>query len=77
MPSDPRSNLARSPVLAARLWAAASLCEAMCACGELDSALQRAGQNGSASYIEIVTDEFAAPPLPQKLHDSRDTLYAH
>jgi indolepyruvate decarboxylase len=46
-------------------------------CGELDRALQQAGQNASASYIEIVTDEFAAPPLPQKLHDSRDTLYAH
>jgi len=46
-------------------------------CGELDQALQQAGQNGSASYIEIVTDEYAAPPLPQRLHDARDTLYAH
>jgi indolepyruvate decarboxylase len=45
-------------------------------CGELDQALQQAGQHGSASYIEIVTDEYAAPPLPQKLHDARDTLYA-
>jgi len=45
-------------------------------CGELDQALQQAGQNGSASYIEVVTDEYAAPPLPQKLHESRDTLYA-
>jgi indolepyruvate decarboxylase len=45
-------------------------------CGELDQALQRAGQNGSASYIEVVTDEYAAPPLPQKLHENRDTLYA-
>jgi indolepyruvate decarboxylase len=45
-------------------------------CGELDQALRQAGQNGSASYIEVVTDEYAAPPLPQKLHDSRDTLYA-
>ena len=45
-------------------------------CGELDQALQQAGQNGSASYIEVVTDEYAAPPLPQKLHENRDTLYA-
>jgi indolepyruvate decarboxylase len=45
-------------------------------CGELDQALQQAAENGSASYIEVVTDEFAAPPLPQKLHESRDTLYA-
>jgi indolepyruvate decarboxylase len=45
-------------------------------CGELDQALQQAGQNGSASYIEVVTDEFAAPPLPQKVHDNRATLYA-
>jgi indolepyruvate decarboxylase len=45
-------------------------------CGELDQALQQAAQNGSASYIEVVTDEYAAPPLPQKLHEARDTLYA-
>ena len=46
-------------------------------CGELDLALKQAGQNGSASYIEVVTDEYAAPPLAQKMHESRDTLYAH
>jgi indolepyruvate decarboxylase len=45
-------------------------------CGELDQALQQAGQNGSGCYVEVVTDEFAAPPLPQKLHENRDTLYA-
>jgi indolepyruvate decarboxylase len=45
-------------------------------CGELDQALQQASQNGSASYIEVVTDKYAAPPLPQKLHESLDTLYA-
>jgi indolepyruvate decarboxylase len=45
-------------------------------CGELDQALQQAGQNGSASYIEVVTDEYSAPPLPQKLHENRDSLYA-
>jgi indolepyruvate decarboxylase len=46
------------------------------ACSELDQALQQAAQNGSASYIEVVTDEYAAPPLPQKMHESRDSLYA-
>jgi indolepyruvate decarboxylase len=45
-------------------------------CGELDQALQQASRNGSASYIEVVTDEYAAPPLPQKMHENRDTLYA-
>ncbi|HTZ91755.1 MAG TPA: thiamine pyrophosphate-binding protein [Streptosporangiaceae bacterium] len=45
-------------------------------CSELDQALQQAGQNGSASYIEVVTDEYAAPPLPQKMHENRDTLYS-
>ncbi len=45
-------------------------------CGELDQALRQAGQNGSASYIEVVTDEYAAPPLSQKLHENRSTLYA-
>jgi indolepyruvate decarboxylase len=45
-------------------------------CGELDKALQKASQDGSASYIEVVTDEYAAPPLPQKMHENRDTLYA-
>jgi len=45
-------------------------------CGELDKALQQASQHGSASYIEVVTDEYAAPPLPQKMHENRDTLYA-
>jgi indolepyruvate decarboxylase len=45
-------------------------------CGELDEALKQAGQNGSASYIEVVTDKYAAPPLPQKLHENREALYA-
>ncbi len=45
-------------------------------CGELDQALQQAGQSSSACYIEVVTDEYAAPPLPQKMHENRDTLYA-
>jgi len=45
-------------------------------CAELDEVLRQAGQNGSASYIEVVTDKYAAPPLPQKMHENRDTLYA-
>jgi indolepyruvate decarboxylase len=44
--------------------------------GELDQALQQAGRNGFASYVEIVTDKYAAPPLPQKLHENLGTLYA-
>jgi len=46
-------------------------------CAELDQALEQASQNVSASYIEIVTDEYAAPPLPQRLHENRATLYAY
>ena len=44
-------------------------------CGELDLALKEAAQNVSASYIEVVTDKYAAPPLPQRLHESLATLY--
>jgi indolepyruvate decarboxylase len=42
----------------------------------VDGALLQAGQSSSASYIEVVTDEYAAPPLPQKMHENRDTLYS-
>ena len=45
-------------------------------CGELDEALKEASQNGSGSYIEVVTDKYAAPPLPRKMHESVATLYA-
>lgn len=45
-------------------------------CSEFDQALQQASQNGSGSYVEVVTDKFAAPPLVHKVHESRDTLYA-
>jgi indolepyruvate decarboxylase len=45
-------------------------------CGELDEVMKQAGQNGSGAYIEVVTDRYAAPPLPQKLHENRSTLYA-
>ena len=45
-------------------------------CGELDQAMRQASQNGSGAYIEVITDKFAAPPLPRKLHESVATLYA-
>jgi indolepyruvate decarboxylase len=44
-------------------------------CGELDEALSRAGQDGVAAYIEVVTDTFAAPPMSLKLHENLKTLY--
>jgi indolepyruvate decarboxylase len=34
-------------------------------CGELYEALKEAKPDGSGSYIEVVTDKYAAPPLPQ------------
>ncbi len=45
-------------------------------CGELDQALSVAERRDSAAYIEVVTDTYAAPPLPKKLHDSVKTFYA-
>jgi indolepyruvate decarboxylase len=45
-------------------------------CGELDGALKEASQSSSGSYIEIITDKYAAPPLPEKMHESIATLYA-
>lgn len=44
-------------------------------CGEFDEALKEAGQNGSACYIEVVTDKFAASPLALKMHENVGTLY--
>jgi indolepyruvate decarboxylase len=44
-------------------------------CGEFDDALREAGQNGSASYVEVVTDKFAASPLALKMHENVGTLY--
>jgi indolepyruvate decarboxylase len=44
--------------------------------GELDLAMKQADQNGSACYIEVVTDTYAAPPLAQKMHENLATLYA-
>jgi indolepyruvate decarboxylase len=45
-------------------------------CAELDEAIRTAESCGTGAYIEVVTDRYAASPLSQKLHDSRDTLYA-
>jgi indolepyruvate decarboxylase len=44
-------------------------------CGELDQALQTATTAGTGSYIEVVTDTYAAPPLAKRMHDSVRTLY--
>jgi indolepyruvate decarboxylase len=43
--------------------------------GELDQALQTATTAGTGSYIEVVTDTYAAPPLAKGMHDSVRTLY--
>jgi indolepyruvate decarboxylase len=45
-------------------------------CGELDKAIEEAETCGTGAYIEVIADKYAASPLAQKLHDSRDTLYA-
>ena len=45
-------------------------------CDELDEALKQASENRAGCYIEVVTGEYEAPPLPQKMHDSIATLYA-
>jgi indolepyruvate decarboxylase len=44
-------------------------------CGEFDQALKTASQGERGSYIEVVTDKYASPPLPLKLHESIQTLY--
>ena len=44
-------------------------------CGELDDALKTAEQADGAAYIEVVTDAYATPPLPKKLHESVAALY--
>ena len=44
-------------------------------CGELDAALATTKQGGRAAYIEVITDPYEAPALPNKLHDSVKTLY--
>ncbi len=39
-------------------------------CGELDQALKDTEQNGTAAYIEVVTDKYAAPYIAKKMHES-------
>jgi indolepyruvate decarboxylase len=45
-------------------------------CGELDKAMEVAGAGDVATYIEIVTDTYAAAPLSMKLHENITTLYS-
>jgi len=45
-------------------------------CGQLDAAIKKAESCGNGAYIEVVTDTYTTPPLPQKLHESLKTLYA-
>jgi len=42
---------------------------------ELDEALEIADRGERGCYIEIITAEDEAPPLPKKMHDSIETLY--
>jgi indolepyruvate decarboxylase len=44
-------------------------------CGEFDEALRRAGQDGVAAYIDVVTDAYAASPMALQLHENLKTLY--
>jgi indolepyruvate decarboxylase len=44
-------------------------------CGELDLALAAAADFGAGSYVEVVTDAYAASPLALKLRESVQTLY--
>ena len=44
-------------------------------CGELEQALRDAERAPGASYIEVVTDKYAAPLLSRKLHENVGTLY--
>ena len=38
-------------------------------------AMKVAAAGEQAAYIEVVTDTYAAPPLPQRLHESTKSLY--
>jgi indolepyruvate decarboxylase len=44
-------------------------------CGELDNALETAGQANVAAYIEVVTDAHEAPPMYKKLHENVESFY--
>jgi indolepyruvate decarboxylase len=44
-------------------------------CGELDDALKTAEQANVATYVEVVTDPYEAPPLYKKLRDNVESFY--
>ena len=44
-------------------------------CGELDEAMTLAADIGTAAYIEVVTDTYAASPLAEKMHDNQAKLH--
>ena len=44
-------------------------------CGELDDALEAAEQADGATYVEVVTDTYEAPPLYRKLHENVESFY--
>lgn len=44
-------------------------------CAEFDEALKAAAASDTGTYIEVVTDAYAASPLAMKLHDAVKTLY--
>jgi indolepyruvate decarboxylase len=44
-------------------------------CGELDTALAQAGQGDVGAYIEVVTDAYASPPLPLRMHENVTKMY--
>lgn len=39
-------------------------------CGELDTVLEAAESSSAGTYIKVVSDAYAAPPLMRKLHDA-------
>jgi indolepyruvate decarboxylase len=44
-------------------------------CGELDAAMERAARGDVGAYIEIVTDAYMAPELPQRMHENVAKMY--
>ena len=49
---------------------AATVGSRLTTCGEFDQALKTAERDGTAAYIEVVTDTYAAPPIAKKMHES-------
>jgi len=44
-------------------------------CGVLDDALKTAEQADGATYIEVITDSYEAPPMYKKLHENVKSFY--